>query len=474
VLPPGTVVQGENPLENPVVPAAPEVPPEESGQPADSNEPEGFPPNPLEESIENDPLLPRLVVDRPLSPQERSILTAALDELQRQAQAKLQAGDVPGAIDIWNRELRLRRVLGVSEEVDSLSLVGEVAWRENQVTEVRVITQRLQQIQIEVASKTPTDYNLLLKIAQAYQKMRAIDPAVGLYNQILTEAKQQQNRVLEETTLTNLGELHLSWFDFTSAAPVYLELLRLAREQGNRTKEINTLKQLAYIYQQNNQPEQAIATQRQLVSIYESLRQYIEIPPIKMAIGDEYLSINRPDLAAPSYQEAFAVARSGQQYGYAGDALQRLADLYRSLNRLDDALVVYQLLLDVRQQTYDTVGIMHAYDQMGQVYRARGNTPQAIAVFRRGLQLAQQLNYTNKVSYFTTQIQTAAQPPTPQPPAPQPPAPQPSVQQQAPAQEAPVQQVPVQQAPEQLPSQESSVQPLPGQQSPTQPLPTQP
>jgi tetratricopeptide (TPR) repeat protein len=409
--PSGAIAYPTDPLEAPVVPAAPEEPLPVPDAESEAQEVEGFPPNPLEEPIENDPLLPRLVVDRPLSPQERSILSAALDELQRQAEAKLQAGDLPGAFDIWNRELRLRRVLGASEEVESLSKVGEVAWRENQVTEVRIITQRLQQIQIEVASKTPVNYDLLLKIAQAYQKMRAIDPAIGLYNQILEQARQQQNRTLEETTLTDLGNLHLAWFDFTSAAPVYVDLLQLARQEGNRTKEINALNQLAYIYTQNNQPEQAIATQRDLVSVYESQRQYIEIAPVKMAIGDQYLVMNRPDLAAPSYQEAFAVARSGQQYGYAGDALQRLADLYRSLNRLDDALVVYQLLLDVRQQSYDTVGIMQVYDQMGQVYRTRGNTPQAIAVFRRGLQLAEQLNYTNKVSYFTSQIQATSQPP---------------------------------------------------------------
>jgi tetratricopeptide (TPR) repeat protein len=413
--PTGAIAYPPDPLEAPVVPAAPDEPiPDPAAEPDPQDEVEGFPPNPLEEPIVDDPLLPRLVVDRPLSPQERSILSAALDELQRQAAAKLQAGDAPGAFDIWNRELRLRRVLGASEEVKSLSLVGEVAWRENQVTEVRIITQRLQQIQIEVASKTPVNYDLLLEIAQAYQNMRAIAPAVGLYEQILVQARQQQNRTLEETTLVDLGNLHLAWFDFTSAAPVYQDLLRLARQQGDRIKEIDALKQLAYIYTQNNQPEQAIATQRQLVSVYESQRQYVEIAPIKMAIGDQYLVMNRPDLAAPSYQEAFAIARSGQQYGYAGDALQRLADLYRSLNRLDDALVVYQLLLDVRQQTYDTVGIMQVYDQMGQVYRTRGNTPQAIAVFRRGLQLAEQLNYANKVSYFTSQIQAASQPPAQQ------------------------------------------------------------
>lgn len=374
-----------------------------------------FPENPLEEPIEDDPLLPRLIVDRPLSPQERSVLTAALDELQRQAETRARSGDIPGAFDIWNRELRLRRVLGVEAEVRALSRVGEVAWRENQTTEVRVISQRLQQIQQEVQAQTPIDYPLLLTIARTYQKMRVIEPAVGLYNEILAQARQRQNRRLEQRTLVDLGQLHLAWFDYTSAGEVYTDLLRLAREDGNRANEISYLQQLAYIYQQNRQHQQAIDIRQQLVTAYERQQQFTEIPPIKIEMGDAYLLLNRPDLAASSYQEAFAVSRSGQQYGFAGDALQRLADLYRSLNRPDDALVVYQLLLDVRQQSYDNLGMMNVYDQIGQIYRDRGNNPQAIAIFRRGLQLAQQLNYIGKVNYFNAQIQAASQPAQPTP-----------------------------------------------------------
>lgn len=372
--------------------------------------------NPLEEPVENDPLLPRLVVQRPLSPQERQILTTALDELNRQAQAKLNAGDVPGAFDIWNRELRLRRVLGAADEVDSLSRVGEVAWRQTQTTEVRIITGRLQQIQQEVEAQTPVNYDLLLKIAGAYEQMRAFDPAVGLYNQILGQARQQKNRPLEQKTLLSLGQLNLAWFNYADAATAYQDLLGLAKEDRDPISQINYLKQLAYIYQQSNQLEQAIAAQKQLVTLYERQQQYGEISPVKLSMGDAYLALKRPDLAAPSYQEAFSVARSQQQYGYAGDALQRLADLYRSLNRLDDALVVYRLLLDVRQQSYDVFGIMNVYDQIGQVYRTRGNAPQAIASFQRALQLAQRLSYPNKVTYFTAQIQQLNQPPT-QPPA---------------------------------------------------------
>lgn len=393
---PPELTPGEIPPELPNLPTTFPTP-EEAEEAVD-----GSIPNPLE-LTEPDPLLPTLAIERPLSPQEQSILDTALDELSQQAEAKFQAGDLPGAIELWNRELRLRRFLGSTEEVASLSRVGEVAWRENQVTEVRFITQRLQEIEQEAEAQTPVDYDLLLKIAQAYQTIRARDQAVALYNKLLVQTRQQQNVVLERQILVALGELHTAWFDYPNAVATFEQLLAWAETQSDEATKIEALTKLSQLYQDNNQPEQAIDTQQQLVDIYQRQQRFDLITALKQAIGDEYLAIGRPDLAATSYQEAFAVARTAQQYAYAGDALQRLANLYITLERLNDALVVYQLLLDVRQQSYDTLGIMNTYDQIGQIYRTMGNNAQAVNAFRRGLEIAQQLNY--KVSYFSSQIQ---------------------------------------------------------------------
>jgi tetratricopeptide (TPR) repeat protein len=361
------------------------------------------PVNPLEMTTP-DPLLPQMVIDRPLSPQEQSVLSTAIDELGNQAEAKFRAGDVPGAFEIWNRELRLRRFLGAPQEIEALSRVGEVAWSQSQTTEVRVITQRLQAI--EQSLQNPPRYDLLMQIAEAYQKMRARTPAVALYGQLLTQAQQQKNISQQQQILVALGDLHQSWFDYANAIATYKQLLALSKATSDGASEELYLQKLTGLYQENQQPNEAIAVQQKLVDIYKRKQEYNLIPSLKMAMGDAALEAKRPDLAATHYQEAFAVSRSTQQYGYASEALQRLASLYRSLERLDDVLVVYQLLIDVQQQSYDTLGIMNTYDQIGQIQRAQGNNSQAAASFRQGLQLAQQLNY--KVAYFMTQIQQVA------------------------------------------------------------------
>ncbi len=360
-----------------------------------------FPPNPLEPD-EADPLLPRMVVDRPLSDQERAVLNAALNELNRDARARFDSGDVIGAFDIWFRELRLRRALGLREEVASLSRVGEVAWNESQTTEVRLITQRLLEIEQEVQAQQPVDYDLLLAIAQAYQKVRAREFGVALYDQILVQARLDGDLVTEETALRALGDLHLAWFDYPNAAAAYQDLLAFVRAQRDKLAEIDALRQLAYIYDEGNEPTEAIAVRQQLVDIFEGRQELTELPALKLAIANDYRDLGQPDLAAPTYQEAFAIARSVSFYGYAREALANLAALYLELDRPQDALVVYQLVVDVGQQSYDYYSMMNAYDQIAQIHQRRGATNQALAAYRQGLVLAQQINF--RVDYFTEQI----------------------------------------------------------------------
>lgn len=367
--------------------------------------------NPLEPRP--DPLIPEMAVDRPLNPQEQSVLREALNELRRQGQVALEGGDLPGALELWNRELRLRRYLGPKEEVASLTRVGAVAWQQSQATELRYITLRLEEIEreilpppeteLETPTAQPVDYELLASIAEAYQQVRARNQAVALYSKLLERAKQQQNTARQQEILVALADQHLSWFDFPAAAATYEELLSLSRATGDQASEIESLTKLAYIYQENNQPEQAIAAQQRLVETYQNQQNFVPIPALKLAMADSYVRLNQPAQAATSYQEAFAVARSVQQFAYASDALQKLANLYQSLDRPADALIVYQLLLDVERQSYNAYGMMNTYDQLGQLYKAQGNPSQALRAFQQGLEIAQQLKY--RVDYFNAQIQ---------------------------------------------------------------------
>lgn len=47
---------------------------------------ESYPPNPLNTELESDPLIPELLVDRPLSPQELRVFKSGVNQLSRQGE----------------------------------------------------------------------------------------------------------------------------------------------------------------------------------------------------------------------------------------------------------------------------------------------------------------------------------------------------------------------------------------------------
>ncbi len=375
------------------------------------SQPDKFPPSPLELTAP-DPLLPR-GLQRPLSESERQTLGAALDDLNAQAIVKYRSGDIPGAFEIWNRELRLRRALGFLNEVTALGRVGDSAWKQNQSVEVNVITRRLQTIQKQVQNPTTNKMNLserpqiMQALGMAYQLVRSPGLAVAVYEQLLSEARQRKDAAEEVSVLNTIGQLHLSWFDYPNAAAVYTELLKLAQAKSDQASQTLYLTQLAYVYEQAKQPAQAIQYQQQLADLYQKNSQPELIPALRIRIADNYAASGQVNLAEQTYQEAFKLAQPVFQLAYASDALRKLGVLYRSHDRLDAALQVYEYLAGVQQQTYDTYGLMEAYDQIGQIYLARNAYPQALTAFNQGLAVAKQLNY--RTDYFTNQIQQVSQ-----------------------------------------------------------------
>lgn len=362
--------------------AAPKTPPAE------------FPINPLEIKTP-DPLLPSPT----LTPAEQKNLSVALDELNNQAQAKLNAGDKVGAFEIWNRELRLRRVLGFLAETQALGRVGGIAWTENQPYQVQVITQRLDAISQQL--KPSNDLQLLTALASAFEQVRVPKSALAAYNQILA-IQQKQDSIAAEETLQTIAELHLSWFDYPQAVASYNQLLSLAKAKSDRPGELAYLQQLAYIYDRAKQRAQAVEIKQQLLAIYQQEKLLTQIPALQLAIANDYKVLGQLEQAFTNYQQAYTSAWGLQQFFQAGDALRELVALYRSQDQIDEALQTSQILLQADEQAVNVYGMMNTYDQIGQINIKRGNYSEALAAFQNGLDLAKQLQYQE--DYFSQQI----------------------------------------------------------------------
>jgi tetratricopeptide (TPR) repeat protein len=361
-----------------------------------------------------DPLLPEMPGKRELTPAELEALAPALDQLNAEAAALLQAGKKLQAFNTWNRELRLRRFFGYLAEVEALTRVGNIARKQSQTTEMQLIAQRLQAIQLEAETeaKVPADPKLLQALGAAFVEVAAREQAVGIYQQILAAARASEDMPALEATLTALAQLHFGGLDYSQAAATYEELLVLNQKKSNRTQQdiLNEglyLEKLAFLYDKTEQHQKSLEVREKLLNRYRAAQNPVPVPALKIAMGEDCQGLNRLQQAAQYYQEAYALAWALQQFARAGEALQKLGALYLAQKKPQEALQVYQALLVVQQRGSDFYGLMNTYDQIGTLNLERKAYPQALAAFQKGLEIARQLKYQE--DYFESKIQGVSQ-----------------------------------------------------------------
>jgi tetratricopeptide (TPR) repeat protein len=379
--------------------------------------PDQFTPNPLLVDTA-DPLLPNIASGASLSAREKEVLTAELDKLYLEANTTLQAGNRILAWSIWNRELRLRRYLGTEAELIALQRVATIAWNEGNTLQIQWMTQRVEQIETELASTDERDLQLLSSVGLTYQALRARNQTLAIYQQILEIAKEKNDLVLIEQSLQNIGKTYAYWLNYRKAATTYEELLEFQQQNSTALpvptvlpgmmppppREINTLQELAFFYEQAEQPLQAIAAKERLAEYYLSQQNLAEIPTIKIAIADHYQTLGKLNLASQYYQEAYSVAQVIQQYHSASEALEKLGDLYLSQNNNNTALQIFQVKLVIDQQFSNVFGLLNAYDKIGQIQASLANKSEATAAFQKGLQLSQQLG-GYRSDYFVQKLE---------------------------------------------------------------------
>ncbi|GAB4522994.1 MAG: tetratricopeptide repeat protein [Pleurocapsa sp.] len=353
--------------------------------------------NPLDSTLP-DPLLPSQKVKRPLSSFEKYRIKREIVKLDREAKTELESENGDRAFSLWYRVLRLQRRIGVSEEVVALGNIGEIAWSENRGEDVRMIFNRLEDIQQQAKKDNNLDSLLLNNLGTAYQQVRYLDQAISIYQQLLVKARKDDSLVKERDNLEVLGKLHLARFDYNSAAPVYQELLKLNNTETNE----NYLKNLRLIYDHTAQLDKSIAIKKELAEIYLDRQQITELATIQIDIADDYTALQNTQQAEAYYQQALSLAESTKQLAIASQALTKLAILYRQRDRIEKMISTYQELITIQQQTYDLYGWMDSCDRLAQIYQVQGNLAQAKDFWQQGLQLAQTLNY--RVNYFEKQL----------------------------------------------------------------------
>lgn len=348
---------------------------------------------------QNDPLLPSNNLQRELSPLEKKRVRSEIATLEIQAKQKLEQGQQKQAFKLWFRQLRLYRAISQREEIIALGRVGEIAWQANLKEELKVISQRLNDVYQKLNLQNELAKELLNALGTSYQQIRSLDNAIAVYHDLLIQAHQVNNFQLEQKYLEVLGELYLNKFNYIQAAAIYEELLNTAKKITNQENLDLYLSKLVEIYSYTKQTRQAIIVKKQLIEHYLSQNNNEQIGKLTISLGDDYQSLGEAKLAIVSYQEASVLTESLQQIALTSEALEKLGNIYQKQKQYFLAIKTFQKLLDIERQTNDTYGLMKVYEQLGKVYLITENYEKALNAFSNGLKIAQSLN--NRVSYFT-------------------------------------------------------------------------
>ncbi len=353
--------------------------------------------------VPRDPLLPTPPVARPLSPLEQYTLEQDLDQLAAQAEALAQSGDTQAALDLWIREVRLRRLLGVDRELAAIDRVA-LRLRDFNATEpLQLLSVRLDVIEPTLDINAPADLPRLEGMASTYATLGDVEAATALRQRLAERALATGDRTEHQTQLELLASLYADWFDFDQAAETYGELVQLAQTNGVLEDEVRFLRAHINNLEQAQQFELALTAQQRLLTIYSSTEAlWPLVAELQHRMAQNHRQLGDLDTASRQYQAAYTNAISNQQFDVAAEAIRTLASLYRELERWPDVDYLYQQLLLVEREAINAYGLMDTFDQLGQLYEQSGDPESALLAYREGLILARQLGH--RQAYFEEQI----------------------------------------------------------------------
>lgn len=360
-----------------------------------------------------DPLLPELPIRRPLSPLEKYQLEQDLDQLAVLAET-IAAGDeaavppdsgeaLPDPIDLWMREVRLRRLLGLDQELQAIRRVAQWMRDRAATRELQLLVARLREIQAALDPAISADRTRLVELAEIYAILGEVEDAAVIRRALANQALAVGDDEEFQEQLEILANLQAAWFYFNDAAATYEELLELAQLEPERDNEIRYLRAQSHNLEQAQEFESAIGAQQRLLDIYNAAEPFWPlVPPLQHDVAENYRALGDINEASRYFQSAYSNALRQSQLNIAAGAIRALADLYRALERWEDVRYLYDQLILVERRANNAFGLMEAFDSLGQLYEQLEQPDQALVAYREGLVMARSIDH--REGYFEAQI----------------------------------------------------------------------
>jgi CHAT domain-containing protein len=240
-------------------------------------------------------------------------------------------------------------------------------------------------------------------IGGAYNVLADQERALGFYQQAALIWQELDDRYREAITNQNIGLIYDDWGDFQRAKDkysgtlaVYKTLLTkgdlnscradMVSEDARICNSIaNTLDNIGELYNSLGDPQAALDTLRDSLTIRKTVNQPRGLGATLSRIGYAYLLENNPSEALSYCEQALPFSEKAKDRRKVGSILAFTGMAYAALNKADKALEYYQQALRVQEETGERRGLGITLDQMGRAYASRNDVTRAFESYNRAL-----------------------------------------------------------------------------------------
>ncbi|GAB4226358.1 MAG: CHAT domain-containing protein [Elainellaceae cyanobacterium] len=228
------------------------------------------------------------------------------------------------------------------------------------------------------------DYRVYHSLARSQATLGAVQAALENYEKARAtcpEEDQQEKAAIEH----NLADIYAQQGQVEQAIELYQQALDLHELIGHVKGKATSLHQLAGIYAQQGQVEQAIELYQQALDLHESIGNVKGKAPTLRRLGGIHQQQGQIEQALSLFQESLKIEESiGDIQGQA-EALGWIATIYAQQGQVEQAIELYQQSLDLHESIGNVRGKAATLHNLADIYAQQGQVEQAIDLYQQVL-----------------------------------------------------------------------------------------
>jgi filamentous hemagglutinin family protein len=229
----------------------------------------------------------------------------------------------------------------------------------------------------------------LWNLGLAYSFLGDYTKAIEYHQQSLKIARQLSNRQGEEVALSSLGTAYANKGDYNQAIEYHQQSLRIAREIGNRKGEGVALSNLGIVYHARGDYAKAIEYHQQHLSIARAINNRRGEGAALGNLGIAYHALGNYTRAIEYYQQQLIIAQGINDRQGEANSLGNQGNAYKALGEYVKAIEYHQRTLEIKQELGDRKGEALVLGNLGNAYEALGDYTKALEYYEQTLATAQ-------------------------------------------------------------------------------------